>query len=424
MNPTTNRRNFLRAAGVSVALPLLESRTNATESQELELTESIKNAKAKRLICVGSNLGYYRKAFYPTKAGKGYKAPELLSHVDEYRNDYTIFSGLDHRAGNGHKNWDNFLCGPKIKSISLDQIVAEKIGHLTRSPSFQLCAGGLPGTQKMCYTRQGVPLPMVQRPSVIYKKMFASKEDKARTDYLLRSGKSSLDTVLKEAKSLENNVSASDKKKLNEYFTSVREVEQRMARQLKHLSDDIAEVQYELPPYDPIAPTLMIEAQQIMYDLMAIALQTDTTRVSTMFLAGLGQVFTLEGVTLQAGYHALSHHGNDPDMIRDLVKVESEHMKCLNGFLKHLKTKTDSEGRPLLDSTIVLFGTGMGDASVHNNSDLPTLVAGGGFKHGSHIKTNRNDAHAHKLGDLYISILNQMGIETDTFANANRKMEL
>jgi hypothetical protein len=418
--PSINRRSFLRAAGVTVALPMLESVSEASP----ELKPNVADAPAKRLVCVGSNLGYYRKAFYPEQSGKDYVAPELLTHVDQHRSDYTVFSGLDHRAGNGHGNWDNFLCGPKIKSISLDQIVAEQVGHLTRIPSMQLCAGGIPNQQKVSYTRRGVPLPMTERPSVVFKKMFSSKENRARTDYLLRSGQSSLDTVLEEAKSLQKTVSGADRKKLGEYFSSVREVEKRMTRQLDHLADDAPEVEYQLPAYDPIAPTLMIEAQQIMYDLLAIALQTDSTRVATMFLAGLGQVFTLEGVTLRAGYHALSHHGGDAEMIRDLVRVESEHLKCLNRFLNQLKTKTDADGQPLLDSTIVLFGTGMGDASVHNNSDTPTLVAGGGFDHGKHIAIDRKAKDAHLLGDLYITLLNQLGIEADTFANANRKMDI
>lgn len=416
----SNRRNFLKASGVCLALPMLE-----TFAEEKKTSVNFQNAKAKRLICIGSNLGYYRKAFYPKESGRNYKASKLLSYVDKHRNDYTVFSGLDHRSGNGHNNWDNFLCGNKIGSYSLDQIVADNIGDQTRIPSVQLCSGGIPSIQKMSYTKRGIPLPMTDRPSVLYKKMFSSKDDLARTEYLLKSGKSSLDLVLDETKNLAKKVSSEDKQKLKEYFTSVREVENRMGRQQEYLKQGPVTVDYKLPSYDPVAPSLMLESQKIMYDLMALALQTDTTRVSTLFLAGLGQVFTLEGETLQAGYHALSHHGNDPDMIRDLVRVESEHMKCLNDFLNQLKEKKDSQGRALLDSTIVLFGTGMGDASVHANNDLPTLVAGGGFKHGKHIRTDRwGNKNAHLLGDLYITLLNQLGIETDTFANANRKMDI
>ena len=414
-----NRRTFLRASGVCLALPMLESFAKTETKKKFN-----NNAKAKRLVCVGSNLGYYRPAFYPKETGKGYKASQLLSFTDQHREHYTVFSGLDHRAGNGHGNWDNFLCGNKIGSISLDQLATEYIGQTTRIPSMQICAGGIPRIQKVSYTRRGVPLPMVDRASVIYKRLFSSKEDRARTDYLIRSSQSALDTVLNDAKSLERNVSTSDKEKLDEYFTSVREVEKRMTRQLEHLKEGPTKVDYKLPPYDPVAPSLMLESQTIMYDLMALALQTDSTRVMTMFLAGLGQVFTIDGVTLQAGYHALSHHGRDKDMIRDLVKVESEHMKCLNKFLTQLRVKKDAEGKPLLDSTIVLFGTGMGDASTHNNSDCPTLVAGGGFKHGKHIKTNRKDKNAHLLGDLYITILNQLGIEETKFANAKRRLEI
>ena len=415
-----SRRNFLKASGICFALPMLES-----FAEEKKVKVNLDGAKAKRLVCIGSNLGYYRKAFYPKEAGKNYKASTLLSFTDQHRKDYTVFSGLDHRSGNGHGNWDNFLCGPVKGKYTLDQMVADKIGHLTKLPSVQLCSGGIPGIQKMSYTKRGIPLPMTDRPSVLYKKMFASKDDIARTEYLIKSGKSSLDAVLDETKSLANKVSKNDRKKLAEYYNSVREVEKRMERQQKYLKKGPAKTDYKLPPYDPVAPSLMLESQEIMYDLMALALQTDTTRVMTLFLAGLGQVFTLDGYTLQAGYHALSHHGNDPDMIRDLVKVESEHMKRLNKFLTQLNEKKDVNGQRLLDSTIVLFGTGMGDASVHANNDLPTLVAGGGFKHGKHIRTDRwGNKNAHLLGDLYITLLNQLGLEVDSFANAKRKMEI
>jgi len=179
-----------------------------------------------------------------------------------------------------------------------------------------------------------------------------------------------------------------------------------------------------MPAYDPVAPALMVEAEQLLYDMVALAFQTDSTRVASLFLAGMGQVFTINGETLKAGYHALSHHGNDPDMIRDLVKIEAEHLKNLNRFLSKLKTVKDVEGKPLLESTIVLFGTGMGDANRHANDDLPTIVAGGGFRHGQHIKTERNGQHAHIMGDLYITLLNQLGIQDDTFANAKRTMSL
>ena len=421
-NHSVGRRSVLRSAGLSLTLPLLESLQPEVQA-EPGLTSESDSAPAKRLICVGSNLGLYRNAFYPKTTGRDYEITPLLKPLASHKDDFTVFSGLDHRAGNGHSNWDNYLCGKDVGQISLDQIAAEKIGGGTRYESLQLCSGDIP-RQRMVYSRGGVPLPMINRPSVVYGKMFANAEDQARTEYLLKSGRSALDKLHGDAKALQQRVSSTDKQKLSEYFSSLRELEQRMGRQLDHLAADAPTVDYELPAYDPIAPTMMLQCEQTMFDLMALALQTDSTRVATMFIAGLGQVFTLDGVTMRAGYHALSHHGNDPDLIRDLVRVESEHMKCLSRFLNQLKEKTDADGRPLLDTTLVMFGTGMGDASRHSNRDLPTIVAGGGLKHGQHIAGDPKADDGLLLGDVFISMLRQLGVETDTFSNARRGIDI
>ncbi|MGI9468611.1 MAG: DUF1552 domain-containing protein [Rubripirellula sp.] len=410
------RRNLLKGAGLTFALPCLES-SQTSAADETRPTDP--PAAAKRLVCIGSFLGLHRPAFYPQQTGKDYAPSPLLTNLASNRDNFTVFSGFDHEAANGHKNWDNYLCGKTIGDVSLDQVAAKKIGANTRFDSIQLCAGDIP-PQRMIFSDAGVPLPMVNRPSVLYHKLFASAGSRARSEYLLRTGRSALDLVTEDAKRLQKRVSHADRQKLSEYFTSLRDLEDRMSRQLNHLATSDVQVDYELPTYDPIAPTLMLECEQIMFDLMALALQTDSTRVATLFIAGLGQVFTLDGKTMRAGYHALSHHGNDPDLIRDLIRVETEHMRCLNRFLNQLKEKTDAEGRPLLDTTIVMFGTGMGDASRHSNRDLPTLVAGGGFQHGKHIN---NTGKSHLLGDVFISLLRQLGIETDSFSNATRGMD-
>ncbi|MGB7345788.1 MAG: DUF1552 domain-containing protein [Pirellulaceae bacterium] len=431
MNKTTNssgphdankhhgRRSLLKSAGISLTLPALESIPGGANAAEASSTSE---PKAKRLVCVGSNLGLYRNALYPSKSGRDYETTPLLKPIDTHRDDFTIFSGLDHRASNGHNNWDNFLCGKRIGSVSMDQVAAETIGAQTRFESLQLCAGDIP-KQRMVFTKDGVPLPMINRPSVVFHKMFASSDDRARTEYLLSSGRSTLDKLTGDANLLRQQVSDRDKRKLDEYFSSLRELEQRMGRQLNHLAQDAPKVDYELPPYDPIAPTMMLECEQIMFDLMALALQTDSTRVATLFIAGLGQVFTLDGQTMRAGYHALSHHGNDPDLIRDLIRVETEHMNCLGRFVNQLKEKTDADGRPLLDTTVVMFGTGMGDASRHSNRDLPTIVAGGGFKHGQHFAADPESDDSPLLGDVFVSILQQLGVEVDSFCTAKRGID-
>ncbi len=408
----SDRRRFLKATGVTLALPMLESIP--------ALGAASGGAKAKRLVCVGGYLGFHQEAIYPKETGRGYTMSQTLQPLVGHRDDFTIFSGLDHRAKHGHGEWANYLCGQKVGKVSLDQIVARALGQSTRFESIQLTAGQ--ASRHMSYNHDGVALPMIQRPSVFYNKLFASAADRAHTEYLLKSGRSSLDLVRDEAKRLQGRVSARDRDKLNEYFGSVREVEKRMTRQLNGIDLPLPSTDYKLPGYDPIAPNLMIEAEQLMYDLMALALETDSTRVMTMFLAGLGQVFTIDGETLQAGYHALSHHGNDEEKIQDLVRVEVEHMKCLENFISQLKSKTDAEGRPLLDSTIVMMGTGMGNASAHTNNDLPTVVAGGGFRHGSHVAVDPKSDEAPLLGDLYITLMQQLGMEVDRFSNAKRNL--
>lgn len=408
----SNRRRFLSAAGVSLALPVLESLPAVAAAKPV--------GKARRLVCIGGYLGFHQASIYPQTSGPDYEPSPLLQTLTRHRDDFTIFSGLDHRAANGHGNWSNYLCGQQVTSVSLDQIVAEQIGQQSRFPSVQLTAGK--ASRSMNYTRQGIALPMIQRPSFFYQQLFASPEDRAHTEYLLQSGRSALDVVLADAQALQRRVSARDRAKLGEYFDSVRDLEKRMTRQLNGIDEPVPETDYRLPGYDPISPNLMLEAETLMYDLMALALETDSSRVLTMFLAGLGQVFTINGETLQAGYHALSHHGNDPDKIRDLVKVEAEHLKRFGRFLDLLKTKTDAEGRPLLDTTIVMMGTGMGDASRHSNSDLPTIVAGGGFRHGRHVAIDRNQPDAPLLGDLFITLLQQLGLEIDRFSNAGHNL--
>ena len=415
---TFNRRQFLRAVGVSLALPALASFSKLSAAKGL----ASQAAKAKRLVCIGANLGLHAPSLYPKETGSEYSVTPLLKDLIRHKDKLSIFSGLDHRAQNGHKNWDNYLCGQNAGDVTLDQIAAKKIGSHTRFESLQISAGRGSTQQKMVFNEQGIPLPKIERPSVVYQTLFGLPDDVDRTEYLLKSGNSSLDKVTSEAKQLQNRVSTEDKHKLEEYFSSVRDLEKRMARQLKGLHEPRPEVDYQLPAFDPIAPTEMLENQALMYDLMALALETDSTRVITMMLPGLGQVFTINGEMLSAGYHALSHHRNNAEMIEDLIKIEAEHMKLLAGFIGQLKAKTDIEGNPLIDSTLVMWGAGMGDASRHSNANLPILLAGGGLKHGSHHSFNRDDPSAPLLGDLYITMLQQLGLETNRFSNASHNM--
>ncbi|MFT5130410.1 MAG: hypothetical protein ACI8W8_004041 [Rhodothermales bacterium] len=418
MNPansiqTLGRRHFLGAGAGLVALPALEALAGPTK----DVTTGPRN-----FVAIGTWLGWHQKAFFPKQAGRDYELPTTLLPLADLRQEFTVFSGLDHRSPNGHGAWSNFLCGAKPGAYSLDQRIADALGHKTRFASFELTAGAGEVPKAMSYTRQGVGLPMIQRPSVFYKQLFMSKADRARTEYLLRSGQSALDPVRQDALRLQKSLPSRDRDKLAEYFESFRAVETGIGRRLARINDPIPEPDYKLPNYDPITPNLQIEAETIMYDLMALALETESTRVISFFLHGLGQVFSLNGKVLSAGYHGLSHHGNDPNMIRDLIAIETAHIHCFAGFLKQLKAKKNPQGKSLLDDTVILLGTGMGDASRHSNTNVPTIVAGGGFSHGSHIATAAKAPDAPLLGDLYISLMQRLDMEADSFSNATKNM--
>jgi hypothetical protein len=406
------RRQFLRAGATVIALPALEAFGGRAAAPH----------RPRNFVAIGTYLGWHQNAFFPRQAGRDYELSPTLAPLAGIREQFTVFSGLDHRAPNGHAAWSNFLCGMNPGSWSLDQMIADSIGQQTRIPSIELTAGSGEGPQAMSFTRQGVGLPQIDRPSVLYKRLFASEADRARTEYLLASGESSLDMVLDDANRLQRALPSRDRAKLDEYFESIRAVEKRMERQLAALDEPAATTTYTLPDYDPVTPNLQIEAEGMLYDLSALALESGQTRVITMFLHGLGQVFSLDGRQLVAGYHGLSHHGNDPVMIRDLVAIETAHVHCLAQFLGQLEQKQTVNGRSLLDDTIILLGTGMGDASRHSNANLPTLVAGGGFKHGSHVVVDPKHAGAPLLGDLYVTLMQRLGIETDRFSNASKTM--
>ncbi|HRQ90377.1 MAG TPA: DUF1552 domain-containing protein [Bacteroidia bacterium] len=416
MIPTLDRRQFLRSATAMIALPALEAVGGSRAASAAGA------GGPKNFVAIGAYLGWHQPAFFPEAVGEGYGMPEILKPIEPYREQFTVFSGLDHRAPNGHKAWPNFLCGNAPGSYSLDQQIADRIGGQSRFASIELATGVGEGAKSMSFTRQGVGLPAIMRPSVLYRRLFTSKADRERTEYLLKSGQSSLDSVLDDAKRLQATLPQRDREKLDEFFDSFRSVEQKMARQLSVIDQPLPDPGYKLPSYDPITPNLQMEAGTIMYDLMALALETGSTRVISLFLDGLGQVFAIDGEVLKAGYHALSHHGNDPEMIRDLVAIERAHMDCFAGFLRQLSEKRNPEGQSLLDDTVILLGTGMGDASRHSNANLPTLVAGGGFRHGRHVAIDAKAKDAPLMGDLYITLMQRLGMEADAFSNASRNL--
>jgi hypothetical protein len=403
------RRHFLRAAGVSFALPLLES-----QALGVPAAKSIR-----RMVCINTPLGLHPAAFFPEKAGKDYALSPYLEVVKEFRDDFTVISGLTHPdVGPSHDSNFSFLTGashPENRagfknSISLDQVAADRIGGETRFPSLCLACEGF----GISWTRSGAPVPADGWPSNVFAKLFIEgRPDEVEAQKRrLRDGQSILDAVGDQAKGLKPSLGVNDREKLDEYFTSVRELEKRLAIAQAWSKKPKPRVDAK-PPQNVANPTDLIAKTRVWFDLIHLALQTDSTRLVTLQLLGTSGVPPVPGVSF--GHHDLSHHGKDPTKIEQLRKVETEKMKTLRDFLKKLK-ETKEDGATLLDRTTVFFSSNLGDASTHAVKNMPVLLAGGGFRHGQHLAFDAKKSPP--LCNLYVSMLQRLGIEADKFGSS------
>ncbi|MBI3878717.1 MAG: DUF1552 domain-containing protein [Verrucomicrobia bacterium] len=405
------RRTFLRAAGVTLALPVLES-------FQPRAFAAGKIAPPRRLVCICTPLGVHPANFFPQQAGKNYPLSPYLETLKDFRNDFTVMSGLAHpNVGSTHDSIYSFLTGaphPELRagfrnSISVDQFAAERIGGQTRFPSLSFSAEGF----GLSWTRSGALVPPDLYPANVFGRLFLDGrpdevEAQARR---LRDGRSILDAVREQSKRMQPSLGARDREKVDEYFTSVRELEQRMATSEEWSKKPKPKVEAK-PPQNIQNSADLIGKTRLMFDLMHLALQTDSTRLMTMLLLGTSQVPPIPGVT--QGHHDLSHHGQDPDKIAQLKTIELEKMKALRELLTKLKQTKEQDGN-LLDRTMIYFSSNLGNASTHSTKNLPVLLAGGGFKHGQHLAFDQQNPVP--LCNLYVSMLQRLGIETERFSS-------
>ena len=407
-----SRRTFLRGAGVTLALPMLEAMR--------PLIAHAANEAPRRMICINTTLGLHTENLFPSKAGKDYELTPYLDAIKEYRDDFTIFSGLSHpQVDGGHAAEVSYLTAsphPQTdgfrNTISLDQYAIERLVPDTRIASLALASSS---SRSLSFTRSGVLIPAEERPSRVFRNMFVDgtpAEVKTQVQRL-QQGQSIMDTVLEEAKDFQRNLGKSDRDKLDEYFTSVREVETRMVKGQDWARRPKPKVDAAVP-VDVPATTEVPKRVRLMIDLMHLALQTDSTRIITFALNGLNAVPIIEGVTQD--WHNLSHHGQDPAKLAELRIVEIQQMKLFGELLGKLKG-TQEQGATLLDRTTVLFGSNLGNASSHDNKNMPIILAGGGFKHGQHLAF---DLQKHPpLCNLFVNMLQSLGIEADKFGSSS-----
>lgn len=371
------------------------------------------------MICINTSLGLHTPNLFPTEAGRDYRLTPYLEPIAEFRDDFTVFSGLSHPEVDGghpaemcyltaapHPRADNFK-----NTISLDQYAIERLVPDTRFGSLVLSSSSSRG---LSYTRSGVPIPADERPSRVFKSMFVNgspKEIDAQVQRL-KQGQSIMDTLLEEAKDFQRDLGAGDKQKLDEYFSSVREVEKRLVNAQDWTRRPKPSVNAK-PPTDITSAVEVPARVRLMIDLMHLALQTDSTRFITFALNGLNAVPVIAGVTQD--WHNLSHHGQDPAKLAELRIIETEQMQLFGELLAKLKGTREQDGT-LLDRTIVMFGSNLGNASSHDNKNLPIIVAGGGFRHGQHLAF---DPHKNPpLCNLYVQFLQRLGADVDAFGSS------
>ncbi len=420
----TSRRNFLRASGVAMALPWLESfpraRCVAADASEA-------NSTPRRFLGICNNLGLLPEEFFPTQAGRDYTASPYLSFLQPHRDDFTVFSGVSHpNVDGGHPSDISFLTAaphPASSSfrntISIDQHIAERIGNQTRFPSLTLAVNT--GNRSLSWTGTGVAIPPEESAASLFRQLFlqGNKDEVERQIQKLDTGRSILDALSDQAKLLEHEASNYDRGRLEQYFSSVRDLESRLlaSREWEGKPKPVIDAE---EPSDPTSPAQYVAKVRLMYDLVKLAFQTDSTRSITLMLNSVGTpVVQIPGTLINDGYHNLSHHGKSEDKLAQLRAIDHEHMKLLAALFSELKSVSE-EGETLLDRSMILYGSNLGDANAHSTNNMPILFAGGGFNHGQHLAFDRNQNYP--LPNLFVSVLQRLGIEEDNFASSTGTM--
>ncbi|MEP7336758.1 MAG: DUF1552 domain-containing protein [Acidobacteriota bacterium] len=424
-----SRRGFLRGAGVALGLPLLDAMLPAFA--RAASPTSGPDAVPRRLFAICNNLGVLPSKFFPAADSKGfnYQLSPYLEELRAHRNEFTVFSGVWNPDVDGGHPADNcFLTaaphpgsGGFRNTISLDQFAAEHIGNQTRFPSLTLGVNVQRGQRSLSWTSGGVLIPSEEKPSEVFKRLFltGSPEEVQAQMRRLALGQSVMDTVAGQTRRLQRDLGARDRERLDQYFTGVRDLEQRMG-QAADWERKPKPVVSEKPPVDPADARDYLEKVRLMYDIARLAFETDSTRLIALLLDSVNSpAIRIEGEAMSDGYHAISHHGKSPEKLRQLELVDRAHMKLLDHLFTDLKSRKEG-GETLMDRTMVLYGTNLGDANTHVTTNLPTLFAGGGFKHGQHLAFDRE--RNYPLPNLFVNVLQRLGIEADKFSTSTGTM--
>jgi hypothetical protein len=446
-----SRRHFLRGVGVAMALPLLDAMAPLAAADPAGAAAD----KPRRSVFVYIPNGVNGMAWQLAKSGRGYDFSPSLKPLEQHRDALTVFSGLHHPNGLGqaHVCADTWLTGARIdaqsarsyhNTVSVDQLMAEVTSQRTRFPSLELSIS--PGTGQpnnsttLAFSRDGVPLPAEDNPRTVFERLFGAEPGGiAAQRGRLNQRHSVLDAVLDDAKAQRRAIGREDRTKLDEYLHSVRDVELRTERLDAWL--DVPKPKVDGAPFQRnVEKAHAGDYYRTMFDLIVLALRTDMTRVVTYMNGSEGNGLAIPEIGITQSRHNLSHHNGDTEVLARLAKADAFLVQQLAYFLDKLKA-ADEHGEPLLDRTMVLFGSGMSYGHSHANSNLPILLAGGGglgLKHGQHLDYNAPKLNAPykldyeewkslcgpprdekaRLSNVMLTMLQKMEVKTDRFVDS------
>jgi hypothetical protein len=440
------RRHALKGLGALVALPFLDCMRAMRGFAE----QTVRRPRRCAFVYIPN--GVNTIDFQIQESGAGYALSKALEPLAGVRESFTPVSGLFHPNGLGfhHGCQKIWLTGGKLgpsdrNSVSLDQLVAARTGEETRYPSIELSGDG----STLAWTQDGIALPSERSPGVVFKRLFeapAGGLEKQRRSLARKA--SILDLVSEDAKRLEARLGTSDRDRLDQYLTSLREVEVRTERSTRWLETPLPTVSaQERARVDKAANQQLVgEYFRAMYDLVALAFQTDMTRVATFSSGSEGQGLAIPEIQIKQDRHSLSHHNGNPKRMEELTASDRFNVEQFRYFLERLSSVSDNEG-PLIETTVGLFGSGMSYGHSHGNANLPILVAGGtklGFRHGAHLDLNRaagldayrlDNPREHykicfnpvnpkaRMSNLLLTIAQSMGVETARFADSTGTLQ-
>ena len=441
-----NRRHALRALGSCISLPFLECMVplRAIDQQ---------GASPKRSAFIYLANGVHSLNYQITKPGKDYEFSRSLKPLEKHREVITPISGLHHPGALSHHHncISVWLTGGKLgpsdrNTISVDQKMAEITAKHTRYPSMEIALTG----DSLGWTADGVRLPSMRRCSEIFASLFEEpKGGKTVQRRNLRRKGSVLDANLAEVRRLEQAMGSADKGRMDQYLTSVRETEVRTRRADAWLDTPLPTVSAadRQRTNRDVPATMAGDYFRTVYDLIVLAFQTDVTRVATFSLGGEGDAFAIPEIGITESRHQLSHHGGDKGYMEKLTNYDTFAIEQYGYFLTRLAETKDLNGKPLLGSTMALFGSGMSYGHSHGNANLPLVLAGGsdlGLKHGKHLDFNQGHFKGYQLdkpgehyslcsrpananaymSNLLLMMAQRMGVETDKFGESNKVVEL